>query len=289
MEIMRPLQHSLSVLLILTAAAAATASYTPNDKSSVEWEKDLITATARYSAQTDSRGVPIDYSDPSAQSPTRAKMEAYTKAREAASELIAFTLRDVRIDGNTLIKDIIDQNSSMQEKLSFLLRDKVKTRETPDGFLAARSSASLKISQLISALPFDYPGESIPRSAYRPLATEYTSLIIDVRGRGIPPMIFPSIYDEDGLEIYGRRYVNITQACAHGLVSYAPDERSAKKHKLAGSHPYYTSALSALNGSPVISMTDARRILAHDKTVEKLKRCAVIFIIDTAGKKGTSE
>ena len=275
--------------MILTASAAATASYTPADKASIEWEKGIISATARHNAGADLRGVPIDFSDPSAGTPSRAKMEAYTKAREAASEQIAWSLRDVQIDGSTRIKDIIEQNTTMQEKLGFLLRDKVKTREIPDGFLSARSTASLKISDLIPALPYDYPGEDFPQSAYKPLATEYSSLIIDVRGKEIPPMIFPSIYDEEGLEIYGRRYVNIAHACSHGLVAYTSNERAAKKHKLAGNHPYYTSALSALNGSPVISMIDARRILAHAKTVDKLKQCAVIFIIDSPGKKGTSE
>ncbi|MGL4370156.1 MAG: hypothetical protein ACRCUT_10875, partial [Spirochaetota bacterium] len=67
------------------------------------------------------------------------------------------------------------------------------------------------------------------------------------------------------------------------------DERTARTMKTAGEHPYYTAALSSINGSPVISMTDARRILAHNKTAEKLKQCRVIFIIDSSEKKDRSE
>lgn len=275
----------ITCILALAAGSAASASYTPSDTVTVSWEKGIVAASARYDAAQDERGIPVDYASAGAPVPTAARMDAYGKAREAARELIAYAIRDIKTDGASTVGTLLDADPAAQEQMERTLDEKVVSRESPGGFLEAKCSASIKISDLTAAVPYDYPGAEFPVGQPNPLATEYTSVIIDLRGREMSPMLFPSIYDQDGLEIYGRRYVSAKKACARGLARWCFDEKSARALKIAGEHPFYTAALSALNGSPVVSRADARKILSHRKTREKLKRCAVIFIIDSPGKK----
>lgn len=273
-----------AAFIIFMPLIAATASYAPSDRVTIQWEKGTISAETRYDAAADERGVPVDFAV-SGTSPSSARMDAYSKARDAAREMIAVALRDIRVDGNSTVGSIIDSDPAAQERISRLLDERLKTKESPSGFLEARCSATLKISELATALPFDYPCADFPTGEENPLATPYTSLILDLRGKGYAPVLFPSVFDQEGLEIYGRRYVTMRDACSKGLVRWSFDEKSARMMRAAGDHPYYTTAVSMLGGSPVLSRTDSRKLLAHHSTIERLRRCAVIFIIDTPGKK----
>jgi hypothetical protein len=93
-------------------------------------------------------------------------------------------------------------------------------------------------------------------------------------------MIFPSIYDEKGLEVYSKNYIDIKYGMKHGIVSYAYNEKIASKNKKTGNHPYYTIALKKNKNCPVISFRDIKKIFGSDVTLKNLKRCNVIFIID---------
>jgi hypothetical protein len=274
------------IAFIITAAAAGSgyASYAPSDTVSVLWDEGTVASVTRYDAAADEQGLPVDYAA-SSESLSRARMAAYSSAKENAKELIATALRSIQADGKTDIGTILDTDPITQESVSRLLDTKISSKEHPSGFMEACCSASLKLSDLAAALPFDFPEEQFPVGIKNALATEYTSLIIDVRGKGVEPMIFPSVYDQDGLEIYGRRYVLKTTACSKGIVHWCRNEKAARALPIAGQHPYYTAALSSVNGSPVVSRTDSRRILAHKRTLDRLRKCAVIFIIDIKEKK----
>ena len=275
-------------ILAFSIGGAASASYTPSDAVTVSWEKGIIAASTRYDAAQDEQGIPVDYASSGATTPTSSRMDAYSKAREAAREMISYAVRDIKTDGVSTVGKLLDADPVAQEQIEHTLDEKIMSKETPGGFMEAVCTASIKIADLTAAVPYEYPSAEFPVGQPNPLATEYTSVIVDLRGKGMSPMLFPSIYDQDGLEIYGKRYVSAKKACSRGLAHWSLDEKSARALKIAGSHPYYTAALTVLNGSPVVSRADARKILSHRKTREKLKRCAVIFIIDSPIKKKES-
>src|SRR5208337_4872049 len=100
----------------------------------------------------------------------------------------------------------------------------------------------------------------------------------------VAPMILPSVFNENGLEVFGRLYVDIRHATRFGIVGYAFSEKEAMKSPLAGDHPYYTDAIGEMKGCPVISNRDVRKIFSSVRTVENLKKCRVIFIIDKNAK-----
>ncbi len=97
------------------------------------------------------------------------------------------------------------------------------------------------------------PAIELPVIDDSPLKTDYTGLIVDGRGLKLEPMLFPSIYDGDGVEIYGRTFIDSRFALKHGLASYCHTEDEARALGRAGDRPYYSVALKSMNACPVIS------------------------------------
>jgi hypothetical protein len=268
-----------TVSVILFSTVSTVFPYTNPSKITIDWSKGEIRAQSVYSVRTDDSGIPVDFST-SGKNPVRDRSMAYDKAREGAVELIATSLRDIEIEPGTFLRDLLDSNPTLARQFGELIADRIKSREIPADFFTARCEARFRIFDLIRALPYDYPQNPFPIIENNPLATEYTSLIIDVRNESIDPLIFPAILDEDGREIYSRQFVNIGKGCSSGLVSYCISEKEARAHQKAGAHPYLTVALRSSGKSPVISRRDARKILSHKKTIENLRECRVIFIIN---------
>lgn len=264
--------------LFLVGFSSALFAYTNENRVTFDWSKGVVKAHTIFSAKFDDDGIPVDYTKADS-GPAHGRNMAYEKARSEAVEQISWALRSVEIEPGLYIKDLLESDQSFAAKFGDLLSDRVKSSEHPHDYYGARSDAHFKLNDLIRALPYDYPENPFPVNEKNPLATEYTSLIIDARDEDIVPMIFPSIYDEDGLEIYGRQFVKISTACKKGLVSYCSNETEAKAHPKAGDHPYFATALRSSKHLPVIAHRDVRKILSHKKTVENLKQCRVIFII----------
>ena len=266
----------ISVVLLSSAVSAA---YKPKDSASVLWQKGIIRAESHYSAKYDRSGVPLDFAREK-RSLNGERMSACAAASENAREKIAFMVSRIRLDQDRTIGEFVKSNSEAQEKLAEILDDKIKLREQPKDFFSAKTSAELKISELIRALPLEFPNEDFPVPSDKALPTYYSSLIIDARGIDVSPMILPSVYDEDGLEIYGRYFINPVYAVREGLVTYCFSEKEAEKHKKAGDSPYFAPAVRGLNGNPVILHRDIKRILSDPRSILNLKKCRVIFIID---------
>jgi hypothetical protein len=270
-------------VLLLTAVIPVTGAYTVKDKVVIDWLKGEIRATAFYSGQYDESGAPVDFSS-SDITPTSAKMDAYRKARENAVILIADSLKNVRLDGKQTIFNAINSDDETARRVGELIPRRVASKETPDGFFGARSDARLKLTDILVAISYEYPQSPFPEMRDNPLGTEYTSLIIDARGEMKDPVLLPTIVDQNGLEIYGKRFINPAYMLKKGMAVYCTNETEAKRHAYAGDHPYFARAVGNVPGGCIISNRDKRRILGNKKTVEKLRQCRVLIIIDPAKK-----
>ena len=264
---------------VILLSSSVFAAYKPKDSAAVLWQNGIIRAESHYSAKYDRNGVPLDFAREK-RSLNGERMSACAAASENAREKIAFLVSRIRLDSDRTIGEFVKSNSEAQEKLAEILDEKIKLREQPKDFFSAKTSAELKISELIRALPLDFPNEDFPVPNDKALPTYYSSLIIDARGIEVSPMILPSVYDEDGLEVYGRYFINPSYAVREGLVSYCFSEKEAERHKKAGDSPYIAPAVRGLNGNPVILHRDIKRILSDPRSILNLKKCRVIFIID---------
>ena len=78
------------------------------------------------------------------------------------------------------------------------------------------------------------------------------------------------IYNEYGLEIYGKNFVLPDFAINRNMVTYVNTQNEALNNEKTGKRPYFCTALDALNGSPVISNEDIKKFYNHKTNLNNL-------------------
>jgi hypothetical protein len=266
-------------VLIAATCATVAAGELFAVTSFVDWQKGIAVSSGEQRMVISESGHPID-SDGQAITINQGRADAAVRARENALLHLVTALRTVHITPDSTFDDLLASGGSVQERLNHTISTAVFYREYPRSFDVAACDATLPLNKLITSLDMSYPELEFPLPLYMPIATDYSSLVIDCRGLDIMPMVFPSIFNEDGLEIYGPSYIKSTYAEKFGIVSYAHNEEEARRHIKYGSRPYYTVALKSVKRSPVLSYRDINKIFASPVTREELKKCKVIMIID---------
>ncbi len=249
-------------------------------KNRVDWMNGHVSAFGVSEVHISPGGEPMDDQGQGYISINRARMIGYDRARDIALENLMAQLKDVSVEYDRALGEYIDSDETVRSRLSSLINSRIKTRNYPADFQKSCCHVQLKISDLLSIFSFQFPSEDFPEIYHNPIKTDYTGLIIDVRNMNIRPMLFPVIYNEDGLEIYGRNYVDISSASRHGIVSYVYNENDAAKIQRLGARPFFAPAIRNNNGSPVISNRDYKKIISSGRTLDNLKKCKVIFIVD---------
>ena len=261
-------------LLIQFSVASQKSSY-----SSIDWSKGNISSIGISKINFSNKGIPTDLESGLPISLNKGRIQAYERAKNSATELLINKILSIQIDGFKTFDDYLTSHNYTQLKLGKLLRERTKIKKIPNSFDSAKCEISLNIGEIITTIPNSYPKDNFPTKLKSKISTTYTSLIIDTRGTNVKPMILPTIYNKNGLEIYNHYFIDIKKAIKKGMVSYVHNENEAKSHKKAGDIPYFTLAISELKGSPVISDKDVRRIFSSERTISKLRNCNVIFII----------
>jgi hypothetical protein len=273
-----------NVILPIICIFISTASIPANTTMDmVNWEKGAIIAYGSSEIWI-KNGKPIDIDDGLGTNINHGRLIGYKKAHENAYKKIISLIKDIRVDSNNSFSDLINNNPITQARLNRILNTKLKIIDMPINFMTSGCLAELKIRDIIPAIPCQYPNDDFPIILNNPIPTVYTSLIVDTRNLDIEPMIFPSVLNEEGLEIYARQFIESSRISRSGMVSYVSTEKEAMKHKKAGDRPLFTIAVKGINGCPVISNKDTRKILSSDGTISHLKQCRVIFIIDRKTK-----
>jgi hypothetical protein len=275
---------SLVLMIIALSMLRIEAKNGHDTPDSIDWVRGVIVSHGTSRLIINDEGLPVDPENGAVISINRGRSDAYRKARERAIQEMVRMVKEIRVDPDTMLSDLLEQNDIVQARIVRVISGRVKVREYPVDFATTGCRAEMKIGDILPAVPYNYPAEGFPSRVDNPIPTRYTSLIIDTRGLHVEPMILPSIFNEDGLEIYGRTKVDIRYALKYGIAAYATDEDQAMKNRAAGDHPYYTAALSDLKGCPVLADGDVRKILSSTETMEQLKKCRVIFIIDKTRK-----
>lgn len=246
----------------------------------IDWTGELITAAGTDRISVNDEGLPVDPETGRIISISEARNMSYARAKEKAVNAAALLISAIQVDSDTTIMQVIERDPVARARMTRIMHEYSKFRDRPCGYLETSCELQMKTGYLLIALNYDFPMEEFPQSDLKASPTKYTSLIVDVRGLGIRPMLLPSIYNENGLEIYGKNYISGDDAVKHLSVSYTYTESEAKKHIKAGQHPFFTAALKNLNGSPVLSDDDIRRVFSNKKNSAYIRKCRVIFIID---------
>ncbi|MCL1910878.1 MAG: hypothetical protein FWG13_01575 [Leptospirales bacterium] len=244
-----------------------------------DWNKNTVTTLGTASMRVEYGGTPVSLYDGGPISITEARRAAYETAKDIAMEKMVSVIKNMRIDQDNTLGNMLEQESFTRQKLASVL-NKIKYEEFSSGFDSSSCRAKLAFGDIISSLPFSFPENEFPQRLDVPIETEYTGLIIDARALAIKSMLFPVIYNKNGLEIISRRNINGVMAVKYGMLSYAFDEKEARQNKRLGKRPLYTAAIEENRNCPVLSEKDVRRIFNSPKTLKAMRECRIVFIID---------
>lgn len=245
----------------------------------IDWQKNMITAIGVASIRMDYNGTPVNAYDETPTSINEARRISYDSAKNIALEKITALLKDVRVTQDETVGSLLAKDSFTRKKL-YDVFENAQVDHFPTGFESSGCRVKMHLGEIMNALPFTFPSRDFPERTDTPIETSYTGIIIDSRGFETKPMMFPVIYNKNGLEIVSRHNINAAQAMKYGMVTYAANESEAKKNRRLGARPLYIVAIDENRGCPVLSEKDARRMFSSRKTAQAIKECRIVFIID---------
>lgn len=246
----------------------------------VDWIEGKIKSTGSSSMAIDESGSPVDMETGKKLSISDARIISYDRAREKALFDAVSSINGIQVDSQKKMKDLLLNDPVVRKNITKAIEEYSKYKDKPAGYLSSACELEFSLGYLLTVLNYDFPCDSFPVRDDIEISTLYTSLIIDVRGLEIKPMLLPSVLNENGLEIYNKNYIKSADAVKYNAVSYVYNDKDAIKHKKAGKKPLFCAALKNMNGNPVISDIDIKKMFSHKKNIEYLTKCRVIFIID---------
>jgi len=227
-----------------------------------------------------------------------------TIALRAGYKNLRDVIKSVRIDTETLVKDLALDNDFIMAEIESMIKSAkiVKKDYLSDGTIKLTLQMSLYggFSQLV--LPHDIKllesirilkkdtdkTASVPlsRDALIDLSSEgknYTGVVVDARGLNANPALVPVIQDENGEEVFGSPVISREFAVQHGVSGYATTLETACQLPRVAGNPLTVKGLRAKGRGAsviVISNSDASKLRQSSKHLEFLKKCRVVIVMD---------
>ncbi|MBR0287385.1 MAG: hypothetical protein IJQ82_00235 [Selenomonadaceae bacterium] len=224
-------------------------------------------------------------------SPGQYRLTARQAARMDAQRKLAEYVNGVHVTGSSSMSDLALEDDKVATVLQGVVLKNALEVGDPKFFEDGTCEVKMELrlygggGSLSEAayLPFkDEPKVDFPKPSVNvpTVASNYTGLIIDCRGKNINPVMSPVIKNSNGQAIYGHQNLNYDKIIVNGMASYANDVNDQISRSRAGSNPIVVQAtgLDDLNANPVISVADADKILAANQQSKFLENCAVVFV-----------
>lgn len=252
---------------------------------SVDWSNGIVRATG------------IGAGKPAYQkkNPGVYRAQAKRAAMMDAQRNLAETVKGVRVTSDSTMEDMILQSDIVRTRVDAIIKgmSEVSSQYYEDGTY-----------EVVLEMPIFGESNSLSEAAFIPFKEEpkvsfpspvdmtivnnpavvnnnYTGLVIDCRGLGgLNPVMSPVIKNENGQAIYGHQNLDYDKIIVNGMASYANDAYDQLSRNRAGNNPLVVKAvaLSDFNANPVVSVTDADKILAANQYDGFLENCAVVFV-----------
>lgn len=201
------------------------------------------------------------------------------QAEEETMKTLYDTLGNIPIDSEDNIYSIIEENRFLKEKVvnsinnARLVGISYPTRTSVKVLMALDIITNNLMSDLINNINMYKPE---PIVTYFDAGTDYDSLVIDARNIGFVPSLFPTVYDEDGNEIYSLAYINKSIASTNGYITYSTNSFLTNQNitNTLGKKPYNIVAWRArgrLSSDLVIGNEDASIIMSSPNLKNAIK------------------
>nr|WP_320190562.1 hypothetical protein [uncultured Desulfobacter sp.] len=249
----------------------------------IDWTTGLVTATGHAAAEINAEGRAVGMPG---------------SARACATRNLIAILKQMKISGGLTVgeyastHDIIlagietvaqDARVHRQQYTSALDVTVWVTASFYGGFLQLVLPDHIRQIPKINELK-QGQAEPAQKSATSPVVgtQPYTGLIVDARRLNVVPVLYPTIINEQGREIYSSVFISREFAVQNGVCAYSWDMDQALASDRAGSNPLVVKALRKTGdktGAIVMSMADAKIL---DRATERhtfLKKCKVIVVV----------
>lgn len=247
----------------------------------VDWDSRVITVTGMGAAQ------------PNAMNPAQARMMARRAAVADGYRQLAEVVKGVNVDSETTVENMMVTSDVIKTKVSGLIQGArvVAEQVVPGGgyevtmqmpMFGGNNSLASAVMPAAQAAPEAFPapasnGSSAADAPAGHAEGVYTGLVVDCRGLGLKPIMSPVIKNEQGSPIYGFKNLDYDKVIQYGMASYSNDPANVAR---AGAHPLVVKAVRVENhnGYPVISLSDANKVLIENGATHFLDATCVVFI-----------
>jgi hypothetical protein len=276
----KQLSFVLTLLFLLTLSVFG---YTDNsievieqkEKGSVNWSRGVV--------QAKGIGIPL----PKIPENSNARTVALTDAKLNAFRIILEIIRELRINGTTVVGDYEIQEPAIMSKIENMVKSAkvVKKEYLTDGTVKIEMEVNLRggFAQLV--LPNDIkPLDSITFVTMDKTSSPvFTGLVVDAKGLGVRPVMVPRILDENNQEVYGSAFVSREYAVQQGMSGYARNLKESLNNQRVADHPLVVKGLKTLGpgrSEIVISNADASKLRSTSESLYFMKKCRVIIVVD---------
>jgi len=224
-------------------------------------------------------------------SPARRHIMAARAARVDALRNLVERVEGVRVESQTLVKDMATESDIVRTKISGTIRNASmvgRPHYMEDG--SVEVTMVINYHQSIAKTLLENHGAKKQQANSQPIISSPTKiqtpangvitsgLIIDATGKGLETAIFPQILDEDGHHIYTTSMV--TPEKQDNIVAYDTSPRDAAKLPRLGEHPLIIRALRVQDKTNIIiSNADAAKIGAAAGMQQALRQARVAFAL----------
>jgi hypothetical protein len=271
------------VLTLVLLLMFSVFGYTDNSKDVIELKENGSINWSRGVVQAKGIGIPPT----KLSGDSNARTEALTDAKLNASHEILKIIKELRINGTTVVGDYAIQEPAIMSKIENMVNNAkvVKKEYLTDGTVKIEMEVNLRggFAQLI--LPKEIkPLDSIKLVTMNKTSTPvFTGLVVDAKGLGVKPVMVPKIIDENNQEVYGSAFVSREYAVQQGMSGYSRDLKESLKEKRVSDYPLVVKGLKTSgpgHSEIVISNADASKLRGISESLYFMKKCRVIIVID---------
>jgi len=250
--------------------------------SNVDWTKNIFSSSVML--DLDKAGISMP----------AGKMTAVNKITMEIPDLIKDPLLSLYVNSDTQLADLVLSDFITLEQIIQIINS---SKKTPGIFV--NSSSTLKVEHSLNTLKLSsllirhkYPYKN-PKPIDISPSRSYTGIIIDARGSlpvhgeftqdEIQPCFFPQIWDENMNLIYERNMGDPVIESKEGFVKYDWSDDENRYSDKVGIDPLHISARKVygrFRTDPVISRSDALKILSIPENMELLKNGKVVILLD---------
>ncbi|MFY9707803.1 MAG: hypothetical protein WCE56_21680 [Desulfobacterales bacterium] len=274
----------LTILLIAGSGNSADV-IEPKTGGLIDWTEGIVTAV----------GIGVPPEEPSGiAGASEVKAQVLASAHYNARRNLFDLLTAVRIDTNTLVKDMASRTPQVEAKLREMAAEADEVDAASEPVTEGTISVRLQMSLYAGFAQMVLPQGIIPIDAVKSVQTPstvagetlkqviFTGLVVDARNITANPALAPRIVDENEQEVYGAAFASRDFAVQYGMSSYVTDIDEIEGSYRLGQRPLIVKGIKTIgpgHSDIVIGNASAVKLRKFSEHLAFLRECRVVIVL----------